>query len=358
MSKYVLVGCDLHDKTILLKMSVNKGVAEKRSFENSRNGRRVMIGELKRRGFQYKAQVVFAYEASGLGFGLHDELTENGICCHVLAPSKIERSPKQRRCKTDEKDAEHILEILRGHYLGGNKLPDIWIPDLQTRDDRELVRARLDAQDKCSAVKTQVRTLLKRKGVSKPKDAGDGWTKEYWSWLQALTECDLPLAYGARQNLASLLRQIRHLEKEVERFDREIGKLARTPRYRAGMKALLKLKGVGPICAIVFLTEMGDPRRFSNRRQIGAFLGLVPASDETGEADDRKGHITHQGPPRVRHVLNQAVWNRVRFDPDEKKVYERIAAKNPKHKKIAVVAAMRRLAIRMWHLAKEAKAVS
>ena len=158
MNKYVLVGCDLHDRTMLLKMSLNQGAAEKRSFENTRERRKVMIVELQRRALQHQAQVVFAYEASGLGFGLYDELTASGIRCHVLAPSKIKRSPKQRRSKTDEKDAEHILELLRGHYLAGNELPDVWIPDLQTRDDRELVRARLDAQDKCSTVKTQVRT--------------------------------------------------------------------------------------------------------------------------------------------------------------------------------------------------------
>jgi len=39
----------------------------------------------------------------------------------------------------------------------------------------------------------------------------------------------------------------------------------------------------------------------------------------------------------------------VRTDPNEKKVYERIVARNPKHKKIAIVAAMRRLAVKMWH---------
>ena len=32
-------------------------------------------------------------------------------------------------------------------------------------------------------------------------------------------------------------------------------------------------------------------------------------------------------------------------------VYERIKAKNPKKKKVAVVAAMRRLAVRMWYRA-------
>ena len=179
---------------------------------------------------------------------------------------------------------------------------------------------------------------------------GGGWTKTYRNWLKALSECDAPLACGARQNLASLLRQFECLEDEVHTLDVQIVALSEAPRHAANVKKLTVLSGVGILVAMVFITEMGDAARFANRRQIGAFLGAVPSSNETGESNDRKGHITRQGPPRLRHVLCQAVWNRVRFDQHEKAVYERIAAKNPKHKKIAVVAAMRRLAIKMWHL--------
>jgi hypothetical protein len=46
--------------------------------------------------------------------------------------------------------------MLRAHVLAGNALPDIWIPDRQARDDRELVRSRLDAGKKLTAMKTQV----------------------------------------------------------------------------------------------------------------------------------------------------------------------------------------------------------
>jgi transposase len=107
---------------------------------------------------------------------------------------------------------------------------------------------------------------------------------------------------------------------------------------------------------MVFLTELGDLRRFANRRKVGAFLGVVPSSNESGEsAKDRKGHITRQGSARVRKVLCQAAWSRVTFDPDESKVYARIVEKNLNKKKIATVACMRRLGIRMWHIALEAQ---
>ena len=101
--------------------------------------------------------------------------------------------------------------------------------------------------------------------------------------------------------------------------------------------------------AMVFLAEMGDLRRFKNRRQVGCYLGLVPSSDESGERSEKKGHITHQGPERICKVLCQAVWARVRSHPETRAAYERIVAKNPRHKKIAVVAMMRRLGILLWH---------
>ena len=52
-------------------------------------------------------------------------------------------------------------------------------------------------------------------------------------------------------------------------------------------------------------------------------------------------------------MLCQATWARVRYGREEGEAYHRIVAKNPKKKKIAVVASMRRLAVRMWHRGKE-----
>ena len=55
-------------------------------------------------------------------------------------------------------------------------------------------------------------------------------------------------------------------------------------------------------------------------------------------------------------MLNQAVWSRLRTDEPARSKFERIAEKNPKHKKKAVVALMRELGIAMWHKALDALA--
>ena len=113
----------------------------------------------------------------------------------------------------------------------------------------------------------------------------------------------------------------------------------------------MEIDGVGLKTAMTFLTEIGDVNRFANRRKIGAYMGLTPKSRESGDADDRKGRITREGPFRLRSILNQAVWAHLRFNGQERKYYDRIVERNPKRKKKAIVACMRRLGIRMWHTA-------
>jgi transposase len=113
---------------------------------------------------------------------------------------------------------------------------------------------------------------------------------------------------------------------------------------------------VGVLTALVFLTELGDVKRFKNRGQLGSYLGLTPSSHESGKASDRKGHITRTGPSRIRKVLCQAVWSQIRWDEGLRAIYRRICEKNPKRNKVGVVALMRRLGIRLWHRACEALA--
>jgi len=356
MGHFIMCACDHHDKTLVLKLAEGTQASVKRVFSNDWEGRMAMQRELLDRSKAAGgAQIIFAYEASGQGFGLYDELTLAGMICHVLAPTRIARSPQHRRRKTDDRDAEQILELLRGHVLAGNALPRVWVPDRAIRDDRELIRVRLDAGEKLASLKAQVQSLLKRHGM-RWTGPGRSWTQKHRGWLKRLSQLDAVLderpdqswGRGAGLALSSLLRQIQSIEQEIETLNTEVQVLADTPRYASAVQALMTIQGVGLLTAMVFLAEVGDLNRFSNRRQIAAYLGLVPSSNESGECGDRKGHITRQGSSRVRKVLCQAVWSAIRTDPKIKASYNKLVRRNPKVKKIAVVACMRRLSIRMW----------
>ena len=336
----------MHDKSMLLKIAVDREAPVTRSWGADRTARRAMISDLRRRSAAVGARVVFAYEACGFGFLLRDELVAAGMECHVLAPSKMKRSVKARKRKTDERDAEAILDQLRAYLLAGVALPSVWIPDVQTRDDREVVRQRLTTAEDGSRAKSRIRWLLKRNGIDPP--AEKAWTRAYWSWLRVLVDKTLPS--GAAGALGSLVRHWEWVEEEKAKLDAQVQALSRTDRHAGPVAALMGQKGVGPVTAMVYLTEMGDLSRFRNRREVGSFLGLVPSSHESGEQADRKGHITHQGPARVRKVLCQAVWARIRTVASERASYDRLVARNPKQKKVAVVARMRRLAVVLWHV--------
>lgn len=353
MSECIMVGCDLHDRSMLLKWAVGKEPSRKLTFANTPERRCRMIELLHDRAELLGVErIVFAYEASCLGYILHDELQEAGIECYVLAPTGMARSPKHVRRKTDEKDAEQILDVLRAHELAGAALPGIWVPDEQTRQDRQVVRRRLELGERVGRLKTRITHLLKLHGVSRP-EAAERWSVADRRWMRELKVEHL--GHGVVVALDSLLRELEFTETELALQDRNVQALAQGKRYRTPAAELDDLTGVGLLTAMVFLTEMGRMSRFSNRRQVADYLGLAPASRETGEQADCKGHITKQGPARVRKVLCQAVWALLGHDKHETALHEQITAGKKERRKTATVALMRRLGIRMWHVAREAQ---
>jgi transposase len=216
------------------------------------------------------------------------------------------------------------------------------------------VRTRQDLSQKQTAVKTQVQMLVKRNGLEKPPGLGGSWSKAYRQWLKAITESEAATV-GMATALRSLLRQLEFLEAEIQRIDQAMKELAETARWKPIAQALMQVKGVGLKAALKYATDIGDFSRFQRGRQLGAYYGLVPSSNESGEHNDRKGHITREGSPTTRQILCQAAWSRVRYDEHEREFYRRVVAKNPKKKKIALVACMRRLTVRLWHVGLQAQ---
>lgn len=344
----IMVAIDMHVKNLVCEMGYDKKKPKRRTIENNAIGHQQLIDRIEELKKEQNAQdVLVAYEASGLGYVLYDKLIAAGYRCAVLAPTELLRSATGYKKKTDKKDASYIYETIRGHVLAGNRLKDIWIPDRELREDRDVVRTGFDLGQKVTRVKLQIHTLLKKYGIKKPEEV-ENWTKKHREWLLFVKD---KKGGGFRISMESLLRQLEFLETERKIIDKEILKISRKERYEKVCKALLCIPGVGLKTAMTFLTEMGEVTRFKNRRQVGAYIGLVPSSFESGDADDRKGRITRDGPYRLRSILNQSLWAHLNYDGDEKAVYDRIVAKNPKRKKKAVVACMRRLAIKLWHIA-------
>jgi transposase len=347
----IVCGIDAHDKELVCRTWRSDKLEETKRFRNTDSGRGLLWGHLRKMQSDTSAtRVVVGYEACGLGYSIYAEASESGFSCHVLATTKMAKSPMDGKRKTDEYDAGKICEILRAHELAGLTLPTVWVPDLQLRDDRELVRRRFDVKSDATRVKNQIHGLLKRQGVKRPEGIKTLWTKEYMQWLQ-----NLKLRSGALAHLKSLIYAYTSLKENVKSLDSSVDVLSETSRYQRQVEALTKISGVGTLTAMVFLTELGDLNRFPNRGSLKSYVGLAPTSHESGDIQDRKGHISRTGSSRLRAILNQAAWVRITWDTDEQAWFKHYVDSHAGGKRKGAVACMGRLVQVMWHRALEAQ---
>ena len=342
MSKRIYVALDLHPTKIVAMWGE---VSEK-----SKPRKTTLPGDSKgwedlRKQVGAHEEIYAVYEASSCGFVPYDRMTEWGWKAFVLAPTKIRRSTRDEKRKNDGGDTKLLWEQLVAHFELGTELPVVWVPPKKTREDRELVRHRVWLGEEVTRIKTKIRSLLLLHGIEEPVD-GAKWTKKHRAWLRGLGK-DERVGAEVQQVLGSLLRLLEATEKEGKTASREVEVLAESADYRNQVPAARRTKGIGVLTAMVMATELGDVTRFRNRKQVGSYLGVTPTSYESGEANDRKGHISREGSWRIRKMLNQCAWAYIRTHETERKWYDQLAER--KGPKKAVVAVMRRLGIVVWH---------
>ena len=226
MKKYMICGIDAHDKTLVCLWAIDKETPTKQTFTHDPVGVDQLIARLRKDADEsYADEIVVAYEASSLGFGLFDTLDQVGFTVHVLAPHKMRASAEDRKKKNDAIDALKVLEELRGHYLAGNKLAAVWVPEQDTRDDRQLVRARLDIGHELTRVKVKIRMFMKANNLKVIYKTKDAWTVNYRKGLTTLQK-ELPPSLSAV--LAVLMSRLTELEAHQVSLDEVIEDLSQT----------------------------------------------------------------------------------------------------------------------------------
>lgn len=133
--------------------------------------------------------VAVAYEAGPTGFGLYRSLTEAGIRCVIVAPSKLQR-PSGDRIKTDAKDAVHLARLIRL-----DEYTPVTVPSVEEESAQDLVRAREDCRGDLMRARHRLSKLLLRQGIV--HSGGKSWTLAHHAWLasQSLGSRPLQMAY-------------------------------------------------------------------------------------------------------------------------------------------------------------------
>lgn len=252
---------------------------------------RRLVRKLERPGVRLR----FCYEAGPTGYGLKRQIEELGHECAVIAPSLIPRRPGER-VKTNRRDAVKLARLFRA-----GELTEIWTPDEAHEAMRDLVRARESAVKDRTRKRQEIRSFLLRLGKRYP--GRKAWGTKYFRWLQTLSFA-WPAQHAVLQEMILAEGQCR---ERVARLERAIEDSLRDWSLAPVVERLQALRGVRLICAVTFMVEVGDVRRFESPRRLMAYLGLVPSERSTGDAV-RRGGITKTGNARVRRALAESAW--------------------------------------------------
>ena len=165
-------------------------------------------------------------------------------------------------------------------------------------------------------------------------------------WPRELEECAWPL-----------MGVLKTVNLKIKAYDSLIERLAERPEFKPMVERVRVVYGVGVIGSTVFVAAIGGrPDRFDHTRDIGAYLGMIPKQDQSGD-DDKQLHITHAGADIVRATLVECagvVMMSNAKDTDLKLKGLRIAMHGGGiAKKKAKVAVARALAVTMLALLKD-----
>jgi transposase len=276
------------------------------------------------------------YEAGFQGFWLHDLLEDDGIDCIVTPANKVTMA-KDDRVKTDKRDARRLAQNLEnGDYVSCH------VPDRERREDRQISRTLNQIQKDITATKNRIRRFLDYYGLNDGLKTGTWHDKDYMN-LESI-ELPRPLKVSLDMYLHLLKEQLA-IKKELLK---ELQALCEKERYKAGVSTKKSCPGIGWLTAIRLTLEWGDMARFQTGKHIASYTGLTSREYSTGDTV-RRGRITGQSSEYVRSWLIECAWRAVRKDPVLLDKY-RAVYRNSGSKKKAIVAAARKLAVRLWAL--------
>jgi transposase len=223
--------------------------------------------------------------------------------------------------------------------------PKLLYPLKHRGEDSQAHLAIIRAREALVSCRTQlvnhVRGAVKSFGHRLPKCPARSFHKKAPSHIpEALWAALGPIL----ETIGSLTQRIRDYERQLEAIPKE---------HYPETDLLRQVEGIGMLTALSFVLTLEDPSRFAKSRMVGAYLGLVPATDQSGDRDPQK-HISKEGDKMLRRLLvcsAHYILGPFGSDSDLRRHGQRIASRGGKNsKKRAVVAVARKLSVLLHHL--------
>jgi transposase len=241
--------------------------------------------------------------------------------------------------KSDRLDAQNLARLAR---LDPKLLAPLKHRGETSQAHLAIVRSREALIEARAKLINHVRGTVKSFGSRLPKCSSPSFHKKVSAHVPE------PL----RPAVEPLLETIASMTECIQEYDRELEVLAEESYPET--KLLRQVHGIGALTALTFVLTLEDPSRFGTGRAVGAYLGLVPSKDQSGERDPQK-RISKQGNGLLRRLLvgsAQRILGPFGEDSDLRRHGLKIAERGGKNaKKRAAVAVARKLSVllhRLW----------
>jgi len=280
-------------------------------------------------------KVVTCYEAGAFGFHLHRRLEELGIKNYVVQPQNWDELGKG--VKNDRLDAAALCQRLDRYELGNKKaFSTVRIPTVNEERERAMSRQRQQLMRERQRMAAMGRSLLAMHNIHV---TGKWWKGKAWTAIKVQAPA------WVIERLEVFIVILGPLEEQEVKLMKAIQEAAKEQKIP---------KGVGPLTFEILRREVGDWKRFNNRRQVSSYTGLCPREHSSG-GKRRSGSVSKSGNPRVRAMLVEMVWRMMHWQPEYKPLQKWASVlysptPNAAAKKKAVVAIARQLAVDLWRV--------
>lgn len=275
-------------------------------------------------------------ETGSLSAFLYHGLVERGVAVTCVCARHAKGVLATRVNKSDPHDAEGLAQLARTGWFKA-----VRIKQEATHLDRARLKIREQLVRSHRAMAGQLRGMLKLFGLRLGQVTTPSKRAER-----------LAVLFAQKPDLAPIMRPlVESLEVLETQIRRSTKQLAASAAADPVVARLMSVPGVGPIAALTFKSSIEDPERFDRGEDVGAFAGLVPRRNQSGERD-YKGRISKAGDPMLRSALYEAANNLLsrvkRPSPLQTWGLALAATKGGKRARVAVARKLAILLHRLW----------
>lgn len=314
------IGVDFHKQfSFISVMDLNGNIIEQQQLSH------LDVSAIREFFSRFAPHASVSVEATRSWYWFVDLLQDLGFSVNLVHPKKT-RIIAESTIKTDKIDASVLAHLDRCNFL-----PKAFIPDLQSRSSRELLRYHLSLVKFRTATKNKIHALLAKLNIH--HDSSDLFGK---AGLAFLNQLSLPDVF--RLELNGYVSLLDHLKESINAVALVIGNSC---EHSPMASRLLNVPGLGHFSSLLLAAEIADIRRFSHFKKFCSYAGLAPSTHQSG-SKTYHGRIIKDSNSYIRYVLIEAVSHAVKKDNSLYWFHHRIAKKRGSNK--ARIATARKLA--------------